>query len=139
MKHHPTLRAGHCTWMADHSIARPRPSLSQTTSTSACSSSPRSRNVVMPPNALVCYLACQQNIDPMIDKQPSQPEFARSPRIPHSIHFHNLDAMPIPRSSAALYAGRHHCRLLLPGSNCNGACGHWRVHLGKQCVSTATT
>lgn len=42
--------------------------------------------------------------------------------------------MSIPGSSSAVYAGRHHCRLLLPRSDRNGAGGHWGVHLGKQCV-----
>lgn len=125
--------------MVAHLTVRLRPSLSPTISTSVCSSSPRSRNVAMPPNALVCYLYCQRDTDPITDMQSSQPEFARSPGIPHSIHLYDLDAMPVPGSSPALHTGWHHCRLLLPWSNRNGACRYRRVHLGKQCVTTATT
>ena len=124
--------------MVAHSTARPRLSLYPTISTSVYSSSPQSRNVVMLPNALVCSLYHQPDTDPIIDMQSSQPKFARPSRIPHPIHLYDLDAMSIPGRSPAVHAGRHHFRLLLPGSNRDGTCGHWRVHLGKQCVSTAT-
>lgn len=135
----PILRVVHCTSMVAHLIVRPRPSRSPTISTSVYSSSPRSRNAVMPPNALVRSLVRHQEIDTMIDKQSSQPEFTRSPRIPHTIHLYDLDAMPIPGSSSTVHTGRHHCRLLLPWSNRNGPRGYWRVHLGKQFVTAATT
>jgi len=125
--------------MVAHLTARLRLSLSRTISTSVCSFSPRSPNVAMPPNALVCYLYCQRDQDPITDMQSSQPKFAWTPRIPHSIHLYDLDAMSVPGSSPAVHTSRHHCRLLLPWSNRNGTCWHWRVHLGKQCVIVAIT
>lgn len=127
-----------CTSMAAHSTARTQPSHSPTISTSVCSSSPRSLNVVMPPNASVCSLDRHQSTEPLIDNQSSQPKFARSPWIPNPIHLYDLDAMSVSGRSATLHTGRPHCRLLLPWILRDGDRRHWRVHLGKQYVSADT-
>lgn len=62
----------------------------------------------------------------------SEPQFARSPWLPDTLHLHDLYPVPVPGCAPAVYPCGSQRRLLLPGLDCYGDCGHWRVHSGQQ-------
>jgi hypothetical protein len=121
--------------MEPHSIARTRQLLCQTSNTSVFSSSLRRLALVMPRSVLVRRLhdytvTTYHNLT----SHSSQPEFARSARVPDPFHPDRPLAVPVPRRPSAVHPHRSHRRLLLLRMYCYDYCRSCGVRSGKQYV-----